>query len=64
MRCIDCAHYRLKDAGPLCRMGFGVCGKSTETASFPSAVYPRECGKFDKAPARVIAARVAYLEGA
>lgn len=62
VRCIECAHYRLKDAGPLCSMGFGVCGKSDETASFPSAVYPRQCEKYSKAPDRVIALRHRYLE--
>ncbi|MDN8030311.1 hypothetical protein QZN17_17250 [Burkholderia multivorans] len=62
VRCIDCAHYQLKDAGAMGRLGFGLCALSPSRASFPSSVYPRQCDKFSEAAADVRAARTAWLD--
>lgn len=61
VRCIDCAHYRMKDAGPMGRPGFGLCSKSTSTATFESSSYPRQCAQFGQAAEDVRAARAAWL---
>jgi len=62
VRCMDCMHFRLKDAGAMGRLGFGLCEQSTERASFMSSTYPRQCGKFAEAAADVRAARAAWLK--
>ena len=62
VKCIDCAHYRMKDAGQMGRLGFGLCAVSTSTASFPSSVYPRQCEKFCQSDEKTAAARRAWLE--
>lgn len=60
--CMDCAHLRLKDAGAMGRLGFGLCALSPSRASFPSSVYLRQCDKFQEAAADVRAARTAWLD--
>ena len=62
VRCIDCAHYRLKDAGAMGRLGFGLCALSPSRASFPSSVYPRQCAQFRLADEKTLGARRAWLE--
>lgn len=63
VRCIDCAHYRMKDAGQMGRLGFGLCAKSTSTAMFESSTYPRQCPMFGPAAENVKAARLDWLNG-
>lgn len=62
VQCINCAHYRMKDAGPMGRLGFGLCAKSTSTSTFESSSYPRQCSQFGQAAADVRAARADWLE--
>lgn len=60
--CIDCAHYRLKDAGTIARLGFGLCAMSPSTSFFPSSVYPRQCAQWRQADEKTLGARRAWLE--
>jgi len=62
VRCIDCAHFRLKDAGQMGKLGFGLCATSTSTSSFPSSVYPRQCSKWALADEQTLTARRAWME--
>jgi len=60
--CMDCAHLRLKDAGPMGQMGFGLCAARRSTSQFMSSVRPRQCAKFSAGAADVVAARRAWLD--
>ena len=60
--CMDCAHLRLKDAGPMGQMGFGLCAARGATYQFMSSVYPRQCAQFAAGPADVVAARRAWAD--
>lgn len=62
VRCIDCAHYRLKDAREMAKFGFGLCAMNPSTSSFPSSVYPRQCAQFRLADEKTLGARRAWLE--
>ena len=64
MKCIDCQHLSLQDAGEkYARLGMGKCkaldwGKAT----FVTAAYARECASFELAPAEQVEKRTMYLQ--
>jgi len=60
--CLDCAHYRIRDAGALGGLGFGLCAKSRSRALHTSAVYRRKCSIFVEAEDAVRASRAAWNE--
>jgi len=60
VQCIDCTHFRLKDAAEMGRHGFGLCALSPSRANFPSAVYPRQCAQWREADAQILSARRAW----
>lgn len=62
VKCIDCAHFRLKDAGQIGKHGFGLCAASHDTSSFPSLEHPRQCAQFRMADEKTLGARRAWLE--
>lgn len=43
VRCVDCGHFRLKDAKDMAKFGFGLCALKKNGHEFMSATYPREC---------------------
>lgn len=47
-KCIYCAHFSLKKAGPIVKLGFGICDKETLTGTTQSAVYERKCKDFEE----------------
>jgi hypothetical protein len=60
VRCIECRHLSIKQAGKLGRHGFGSCAL-LKRWEFVSAARPRECGAYAAAPAEQAAAGLAYL---
>lgn len=62
VQCIECDHFRLKDAREMAKFGFGLCAPEKVSYRFHSSVYPRQCDKFSEAAADVRAARTAWLD--
>ncbi|AJE99626.1 hypothetical protein [Pandoraea apista] len=62
VKCIDCAHFRLKDAGQMGKLGFGLCAMNPSTSSFQSSVYPRQCAQWRLADEQTLGARRAWME--
>ena len=58
MKCIDCAAWRLREAGEMSRHGFGVCSLGERWKFLPPQA---TCPKYRPAPADVTAKRVAWL---
>lgn len=62
VKCIDCGHYRMKDAGQMGKLGFGLCAMNPSTSSFQSSVYPRQCAQWRLADEQTLGARRAWME--
>ena len=62
VRCVDCDHFRLKDAKDMAKFGFGLCALKKNGHEFMSATYPRECKQWVIAADDVLAGRKAWLE--
>jgi hypothetical protein len=62
VRCVDCDHFRLKDAKDMAKFGFGLCAKKKVVHEFMSATYPRKCKRWVIAADDVLAGRKAWLE--
>lgn len=52
VQCIDCKRFDLQGAGRMAREGFGLCTVTTRSWQFFSATYPRQCTRFEAAPAQ------------
>lgn len=62
-RCIDCASFRLRDAGvKLAQAGFGCCAHRGKFIVF-SAQIERSCSTFEAAPKSQVSERRIWLEG-
>lgn len=59
--CIECDHFRLKDAGQMANHGFGLCDKFPRKSTFMSSLYPRRCGKWRMAGEKILVARRAWV---
>ncbi len=62
VRCVDCDHFRLKEAGKMAVHGFGLCAPARAPYAFLSAVYLRACQRWIPAKGEVLAERLAWLE--
>ena len=47
VQCIRCEHFNLRNAGQMARQGFGHCGLASSRVVFQSAVFERQCSKFE-----------------
>lgn len=57
--CLNCAHWRLKEAGAMARHGFGICAKGFTWRFFPPK---HTCGKHAPGAPALMAARAKWLE--
>lgn len=60
--CVECDHFRLKDAADMAKFGFGLCAPKKNGHEFMSATYPRECKQWSIADDDVLAGRKVWLE--
>jgi hypothetical protein len=61
-QCIGCQHFNLRNAGQMARQGFGHCGLEPSRAVFQSAVFERQCRKFEAADPDTVDKRQAWLD--
>lgn len=62
VQCIGCVHFSLRDAGPMARQGYGHCEFDRSAAVFQSAVFERQCRKFEAAQLETVQARQDWLD--
>lgn len=65
MRCLDCSHMTSGDSPgskEMSRHGFSLCDRERSKAHCRSMTAERECGKFEKAPAKELADRISWME--
>jgi len=51
VQCIDCQHFSLRDAGQMAKRGYGHCALEPRRSAFESALFPRNCTKYEEADA-------------
>lgn len=61
MTCNDCANFHLKADKKMAKQGYGGC-KQREAGQYVAYSKPA-CGKFEEAPADIVAKRMAWMRG-
>ncbi|WP_343743336.1 hypothetical protein [Herbaspirillum huttiense] len=65
MKCLDCSHMTSGDSPgskEMSRHGFSLCDRERSKAHYRSMAAERDCGKFEEAPADVVAQRIRWME--
>lgn len=62
VRCTDCHHFSLRQAGyELASLGYGRCTQSRERGGYRSARHPRQCESFTPATTNTLERRKAII---
>ncbi len=62
VHCLDCEHFFLRGNRDMAKHGFGLCASKRNNFEFQSALFPRECRRWDAAPEGVVSNRRQWLE--